>query len=132
MFIPKVRVCTGMFKRLTKYQNVLNEIFDYDIKFIYENLERNMKKIVHQMVNYQTVMPKKKIEKQKKKKRKKIIEEIMMQIGRAKPINLKMEQVKVHGIMDMKHIYYVMRVMDYQYGRKQKQRVYQNRWYVMI
>lgn len=47
MFIPKVRVCTGMFKRLTKYQNVLNEIFDYDIKFIYENLERNMKKIVH-------------------------------------------------------------------------------------
>lgn len=38
-FIPKARVFTGFFKKLTKHQNILDKIFEKDVKFMYENLE---------------------------------------------------------------------------------------------
>lgn len=37
--IPKARVFTNFFKKLIKYQNSLDEIFDNDVKFMYDNLE---------------------------------------------------------------------------------------------
>lgn len=38
-FIPKARVFTGMFKKLSKHQKLLDEIFEKDVKYMYDNLE---------------------------------------------------------------------------------------------
>lgn len=37
--IPESRVFTGFFKKLIKYQNELDEIFNNDVAFMYDNLE---------------------------------------------------------------------------------------------
>lgn len=37
--IPKARVFTGFLKRLSKYQNELDKIFEEDVLFMYDNLE---------------------------------------------------------------------------------------------
>lgn len=37
--IPKARVFTNFLKKITKHQEILDEIFDKDVKFMYENLE---------------------------------------------------------------------------------------------
>lgn len=38
-FIPKARVFTGFFKKLVKHQNILDRIFENDVKDMYDNLE---------------------------------------------------------------------------------------------
>lgn len=38
-FIPKARVFTGFFKKLVKHQKELDEIFENDVKYMYDNLE---------------------------------------------------------------------------------------------
>ena len=38
-FIPKARVFTGFFKKLVKHQNILDRIFENDVKYMYDNLE---------------------------------------------------------------------------------------------
>lgn len=38
-FIPKSRVFTGMFKKIVKHQKLLDEIFETDVKYMYDNLE---------------------------------------------------------------------------------------------
>lgn len=38
-FIPKARVFTGFFKKLVKYQHLLDNIFNNDVKFMYDNLD---------------------------------------------------------------------------------------------
>lgn len=38
-FIPKARVFTGFFKKLVKHQELLDKIFENDVKYMYDNLE---------------------------------------------------------------------------------------------
>ena len=38
-FIPKSRVFTGFFRKLVKHQKELDEIFENDVKYMYDNLE---------------------------------------------------------------------------------------------
>lgn len=115
-FIPKARVFTRFFKQLTKHQDILDKIFEKDVKFMYENLENFG---VDCALDGKLLDSYAKSENKKRKQMKigKIIEETMMQVGHVKHIILKIEQVKRHGILDMRHIYYVMQIMDYQYGK---------------
>lgn len=115
--VPPQRVFTKFEKKLIKYQDELDKIFESDVDFMYEKLEgfgENTALDGKLLDSYAKRENKKATEKEEKKDYRRENEASWT----CKTYSFVDGSKKILGILDLKHIYYVMQNTVYQYGKK--------------